>query len=44
LGKIPEEVEMPNLMITDYVDMENTMVEYNSNNVSETLIRLYLSS
>jgi hypothetical protein len=26
LGKIPEEVEMPNLTVADYIDMENTVV------------------
>jgi hypothetical protein len=43
LGKIFEEVEIPNLMVTDYMDMENTIVEYNSNDVLGTLPRLPLS-
>jgi hypothetical protein len=42
-GKIPEEVEIPNLMVIDYIDMENTIVEYNSNDVFGTLARLPLS-
>jgi hypothetical protein len=44
LGKIPEEVEMPNLTVTDYIDMENTIIKYYSNDVFGTLIRLHLSS
>jgi hypothetical protein len=43
LGKIPEEVEIPNLTVTDYMDMENTIVEYNLNDVLGTLPRHPLS-
>jgi hypothetical protein len=43
LKKIPEEVEMPNLTVADYIDMENTIIEYYSNDVFGTLIRLHLS-
>jgi hypothetical protein len=42
-GKIPEEVEMSNLMIVDYPDMENTIIKYYSNDVLRTLTRLPLS-
>jgi hypothetical protein len=41
--KIPEKVEMSNLMIVDYLDMENTIIEYYSNDVLRTLTRLPLS-
>jgi hypothetical protein len=44
LGKIPEEVEMPNLTIAYYIDMENLIIEYYSNDVFGILIRLHLSS
>jgi hypothetical protein len=43
LENIPEEVEMPNLMVVDYMDMENMIIEYNSNDVFGTLTRLPLS-
>jgi hypothetical protein len=43
LGNIPEEVEMPNLMAADYMDIENTIIEYNLNDVFGTLARLPLS-
>jgi DNA polymerase I-like protein with 3'-5' exonuclease and polymerase domains len=43
LRKILEEVEMPNLTVADYMDMENTIVEYNLNDVFGTLTRLPLS-
>jgi hypothetical protein len=33
LGKIPEEVEMPNLTVIYYMDMKNMTIEYNSNDV-----------
>jgi hypothetical protein len=42
-GKIPEEVDMPNLTVADYMDMENTIIEYNLNDVFGTLPRLPLS-
>jgi hypothetical protein len=42
-GKIPMEVDMLNLIVVDYIDMENTNVEYNSNDVFETLPRFPLS-
>jgi hypothetical protein len=42
-GKIHEKIEMPNLMVADYIDMKNTIVEYNSDDVFGTLIRLHLS-
>jgi hypothetical protein len=41
-GKIPEEVDMPNLTVADYMDMENTIIEYNLNDVFGTLPRLPL--
>jgi hypothetical protein len=41
--KISEEAEIPNLTIIDYMDMENTIVEYNLNDVFGTLPRLPLS-
>jgi hypothetical protein len=44
LGKIPEEVVMPNLMVADYIDMQNMIIEYYLNDVFGTLIRLHLSS
>jgi hypothetical protein len=31
-------------MVTDYIDMENMIIEYNSNDVFETLTRLPLST
>jgi hypothetical protein len=43
LGNIHEKVDMPNLTVADYIDMENTIIEYNSNDVFETLTRLHLS-
>jgi hypothetical protein len=43
LGNIPEEVEMPNLMAAYYMDIENTIIEYNLNDVFGTLARLPLS-
>jgi hypothetical protein len=33
LGKIHDEAEKPSLMSEDYMDMENTVVEYNLNDV-----------
>jgi hypothetical protein len=44
LGNIPEEVEMPNLTVAGHMDMENTIIEYNLNDVFEILTRLPLSS
>jgi hypothetical protein len=41
--KITDEVEMPNLMIAYYIDMENMIIKYNSNDVFRTLTRLPLS-
>jgi hypothetical protein len=41
--KIPGEVEIPNLMIIDYMGMENIIIEYNSNDVFGILTRLPLS-
>jgi hypothetical protein len=41
--KIPDEVEIPNLMIIDYMGMENIIIEYNSNDVFGILTRLPLS-
>jgi hypothetical protein len=41
-GKIPEEVDMSNLTVGDYMDMENTIIEYNSNDVFVILTRLPL--
>jgi hypothetical protein len=35
---------MPNLTVADYMDMENTMVEYNLDDVFGTLSRLPLST
>jgi hypothetical protein len=43
LEKITDEVEMPNLMITYDMDMENMIIKYNSNDVFRTLTRLPLS-
>jgi hypothetical protein len=43
LGKISEEIEMSNLTVTYYIDMENKIIEYNSNDVFGTLTRLPLS-
>jgi hypothetical protein len=43
LREVLEEVKMPKLMVIDYIDMENTIVEYNSNDVFGTLARLPLS-
>jgi hypothetical protein len=43
-GKITEEVEIPNLTVENYMDMENTIVEYNSNDVFGTLTRIPLST
>jgi hypothetical protein len=43
LGKIPGEVKMPNLTIADYMDMENTTIEYYLNDVFGTLTKLPLS-
>jgi hypothetical protein len=42
VGKIPKEVEMPNL-ITDYMYMKNMIIEYNLNDLFGTLTRLSLS-
>jgi hypothetical protein len=41
--EVSEDVEMPKLMVTDYIDMENTIIEYSSNDVFGTLGRLHLS-
>jgi hypothetical protein len=41
--KITDEVEMSNLMIAYYIDMENMIIKYNSNDVFRTLTRLPLS-
>jgi hypothetical protein len=41
-GKILKEVEISNLTIADYMDMENTIIKYNSNDVFGTLHRLPL--
>jgi hypothetical protein len=43
LGKIPEEVQMPNLTVIHYMDIENMIIEYYSNDVFGTLTRLPLS-
>jgi hypothetical protein len=42
LGKISEEVEIPNMAFTNYIDMENMIIEYNLNDVFGTLPRLPL--
>jgi hypothetical protein len=42
-GKIPVEVDMPNLTVVDYIDMENTIIEYNLNDAFGTLTRIPLS-
>jgi hypothetical protein len=41
-GEIPEEVDMPNLTVSNYIDMENTAIEYYSNDVFGTLTRFHL--
>jgi hypothetical protein len=41
--KISEKVEMPNLTITNYMDMENMIIEYYLNDVFRILTRLPLS-
>jgi hypothetical protein len=33
---------MPNLTVSDYIDMENTVIEYYSNDVFGTLTRFHL--
>jgi hypothetical protein len=43
-GKIPEEVEMSNLMVAYYMSMENIVVEHNLDDVFGTLSRLPLST
>jgi hypothetical protein len=42
-GKIPEEVDIPNLMVAYYMDMENTIIDYNPKDVLGILTRLHLS-
>jgi hypothetical protein len=41
--KIHDEVEIPNLTIVEYIDMEDTLIEYYLNDVFGTLTRLPLS-
>jgi hypothetical protein len=41
-GKIHQKVGMPNLMVAAYMDMENTIVKYNLNDVFGILTRLSL--
>jgi hypothetical protein len=43
-GEILEKVEMPNLTVADYIDMENMIIKYYLNDVFGTLTRLHLSS
>jgi hypothetical protein len=42
-GNIPEKVEMSNLTAAYYMDMENTIIKHNSNDVFVTLPRPHLS-
>jgi hypothetical protein len=41
--KVPKEVDIPILTVADYMDMETTIVEYNSNDMLGILPRLPLS-
>jgi hypothetical protein len=34
---------MPSLTVDNYIDMENTIVKYNSNDVSASLTRSFVS-
>jgi hypothetical protein len=43
LREVLEEVKMPKLMVIDYIDMENTIFKYSSNDLFGTLTRLPLS-
>jgi hypothetical protein len=43
-GKIPDEAEKPSLMVEDYIDRENMIMECNPNNVFGDQDMLHLSS